>query len=183
MRSAFLCHALLIILFADSVQVQESSDTFALSPDNTKIEFIAKHFGVINVSGTFKSFQGQITMVNDIVSTAEITLTANSLTTNNNSRDRSLKDKEFLDPEGHPFIRVAFHNNTNQAIIESLVGIKGLINSVPINYETVKKGEETKIIKASCEISRKQFRLNLGSMDDLVSDKVEVAVFVTLKVK
>lgn len=183
MKSALLCYASLIISVTYSVKAQDSSDTYVLSPDNTKIEFNAKHFGVINVYGTFKSFRGQIFIVNEIVTTAEITLNVSSLTTNNSSRDKSLKGKEFLDLEGYPTVRVTFQNNTNPTIIESFVGIKGLINSVPINYETIDKDGETKMIKASCEISRKQFRLNLGSMDDLVSDKVAVTVFVTIKVK
>ncbi|MCE7996319.1 MAG: YceI family protein [Roseivirga sp.] len=183
MRSALLYYALLTSFCTYSLKGQEINKTLILSPENTKIEFRAKHFGVINVSGTFKIFQGQLTVVNNIVTVARVNLNVNSLTTNNKSRDKSLKNKEFLNPEAYPTIWVDFQNNTNPAIIQSHIKIKGHTNTIPIRYQILDKNLDTKTIEATCEISREKFQLDLGSMDDLVSDKVEVAVFVTLKVK
>lgn len=173
----------LLMIIMHSLAGQDSTDTFLINPDNTKIEFKAKHFGVINVSGTFKAFQGQLQVRDNIIVSAKITLNVKSITTDNKSRDKSLKDEGFLDANGHPFITLDFENNHNLALIASQVKVKGTTKPVPIVYSVTQLNDTTRLIEANCEINRQLFLLDLGSMDDLVSDKIQVRVFITLKVK
>lgn len=174
---------LLIYISINSTFGQNSGDTFSITPDNTKIEFKAKHFGVINVSGSFTSFSGEITISDDIVTSGKITIDVSSINTANNSRDRSLKDKEFLDADGYPFITVSFDKNSKSTLVSSLITIKEKSISIPISYELSTRNENMRSIQAHCNISRNLFNLNFGSMDDLISDKIDISVFVTLKAK
>lgn len=173
----------LLLIITPFVTSQDNDDTFSINPNNTKIEFKAKHFGVINVSGTFKDFQGQLQVRDDIIVSAKISLNVKSITTHNNSRDKSLKHKEFLDAVSHPFITLYFQNNYSSALIESEVKVKAATNPVPINYKVSQINDTTGIIEANLEISRRDFLLDLGSMNELVSDKVQVTVLVVLKLK
>lgn len=173
----------LVYICVNSTFGQNSSHTFSIGPDNTRLEFRSKHFGVINVSGTFKSFSGQITITDDIITSGKISLNANSINTENSARDKSLRDKEFLDSHGYPIITVSFDKNDQATLISSLITIKERSVSIPVPYEISPTIKGTKSIKAHCNISRELFHLNFGSMDDLISDKIDVNVFVTLKNK
>lgn len=166
-----------------SVNAQQSADTLLITPENTQIQFKAKHFGVLNVSGTFKSFSGWITIQNDIITSAQLKLKTNSIFTDNQSRDKSLKDEEFLNAIGHPNIYLGFTDNNSPDIIRSKLEIKNLSNNILIAYKVSAEIQGIKSIEASCQISRTLYSLDLGGMDDLVSDNIDVVVFVTSKVK
>ncbi len=183
MIKTLTCWLCLNIIFLCSAVGQGKNEVFEITPENTTIEFKAKHFWVVNVSGTFKSFSGQITISDEVITDGKILLDVNSIYTANNSRDRSLRDKEFLDAKGHPQITVRFIKNNRPDLISSLVSIKRKTISIPISYELGTMTLGTRSIRASCEISREQFNLSFGNMDDLVSDKVKISAFVTLKAK
>ncbi len=170
-------------MFSYNISAQESPDTLLITPDNTQIQFKAKHFGVINVSGTFKSFSGWLTIQNDIIISAQLKLETSSISTDNHSRDKSLKDEEFLNARGHPNIYLGFADNKSPKIIKSKLKIKHLSNIIPIAYEVHPEVQGIKSVEASCQISRALYSLDLGGMDDLVSDKINVIVFVSFKVK
>lgn len=183
MRSGLLYWLFLAIITQHAASCQQSADTLLVSPENTHIEFTAKHFGIVNVSGTFKSFSGWLTVQNDIIISGHITLSSNSIFTNSQSRDRNLRDDEFLETQVYPSIIISFTNNNSPTLIQSQVRIKWVSNLTPINYEISHATPQRNSIEANSQISRKQFNLDFGTMDDLVSDKIEVSVLVTFSTR
>ncbi|GAB5523207.1 MAG: hypothetical protein Roseis2KO_10790 [Roseivirga sp.] len=166
-----------------NANAQQGIDTLTITPDNTQIQFNAKHFGVLNVSGTFKSFSGWLIIQNDIIISAQLKLKTNSIFTDNHSRDKSLKAKEFLNAKGYPHINLGFTDNDHPAIIQAQLKIKRVSNIIPITYRLDPEIQGTQSIQANCKISRTLYSLDLGRMDDLVSDKIDVVVSITLITK
>jgi len=169
---------ILLVYTLPRVEVQESrlSSTIQLNSGNTQIEFSAKHFGVLKVDGTFKNFSGQLEIKNGILKSGSLIIEVASITTDSKSRDRSLKTKDFLNPESFPHINLSFEKNTNPAVVRVTAYIKGVTRTLELHYEINKSNK----LKVSCTISRKNFDLDFGSMDDLVSDDVIVLGFVDL---
>lgn len=163
---------ILLVFALSGVEAQESrlSSTIQLNSGNTQIEFSAKHLGVLNVDGTFNNFSGQLEIKNGILKSGSFIIEVASITTGSKSRDRSLKSKDFLNPESFPHINLRFEQNTNPSVVRVSTKIKGVTRTLQLRYEIDKSSK----LKVSCTISRKNFNLDFGSMDDLVSDLVLV---------
>lgn len=73
---------------------------------HSEVQFKVKHLAISNVSGTFKTFIGQVHTENDDFNNAEINfeLDTNSIDTNNLERDNHLKSDLFLNADKFPKI-------------------------------------------------------------------------------
>src|SRR5215467_3311337 len=77
-----------------------------LDPDNTQVEFSAKHFGMMTVRGHF----AEVTTTANIdpehpeASSVEATIQAASIRTNNQVRDNDIRSPHFLDTGSYPVI-------------------------------------------------------------------------------
>jgi polyisoprenoid-binding protein YceI len=87
-------------------QAAAGPNTWTLDPAHTGIGFTVRHMMVSNVHGTFPKYQGTVTYDGKDVSsvTADITIDATSITTNNEKRDAHLKSPDFFDVATYPTI-------------------------------------------------------------------------------
>ena len=185
MKLSSITILIFLTCIANGMQAQETKLTgkFAVDTTNTKIEFSAKHFGVLNVKGTFKKFSGSVEFENSVLKSGSIQLSASSISTGNQSRDRSLKNENFLDARTYPQITIHIYKSVDNSKAELIGRIKDMQSIIPLEYTVQDTDNGTTIVKAGCTISRKSFDLEFGTMDDLVSDLIEVTAYISYKHK
>jgi polyisoprenoid-binding protein YceI len=150
---------------------------WAIDPMHSEIEFKIKHLMISNVTGTFKKFNGTVTKKSDDFENADIqfSMDANSISTNQEMRDKHLKTAEFFDTEKYPqinFKSTSFKKvkDNNYALIGNLT-IKDKTKSIEIkaNFGGIAKDAQGNL-KAGFEvtgtINRKDFGLISNSLTD-----------------
>ena len=171
----------LLVLTLNSVQAQvdDVSGNYSVGTSNTQIEFSARHLRIFQVEGTFKEFSGDIKLSDGVLVSGSLEIMVSSITTGNQSRDKSLKSEDFLHSKGFPSIYLHFTSNSNARVVLVSTKIKEVEQNLELNYE-IKPDMK---LRVSCSISRNDFQLDFGTMDDLVSDEIKVTAVVDLKRK
>lgn len=81
------------------------SGTWTLDPMHTYIGFTVRHMMVAKVRGRFTAFEGTIVTASDpLDSTAQVTIEATSIDTNQEFRDNHIRSADFFDAANHPTI-------------------------------------------------------------------------------
>lgn len=79
--------------------------TWDIDPVHSEVSFVVRHMVVSKVRGRFDKFQGVIVLADDpFRSTAEATIEAASVNTNQEQRDQHVRSADFFDAENHPQI-------------------------------------------------------------------------------
>src|SRR6187431_2391442 len=78
-----------------------------LDATHSELGFKIKHLMITNVSGTFKTFTGEVETDGTDFSLAQITLSAEiaSIHTNNEQRDAHLRTSDFFEAEKYPELK------------------------------------------------------------------------------
>lgn len=102
MRNKVFAAALLTVLVAALPAL--AADTYNFDKAHTTIGFTAQHLVISSVDGRFKDFDGVIVVdPNDITkSSVKITIKTASVDTDNEARDKDLRNSEFLDVAKYP---------------------------------------------------------------------------------
>ena len=167
-----------------------AAGTYVLDPTHTRIGFVARHLMVTKVRGSFREFQGSITIGEEPnSSTAEATIKSASIDTGTPDRDVHLASGDFLEAEKYPTLkfanaRVVSQKGANFAVVGDLT-IKDVTREVTLDVELdgVAKdpwGNEKLAITASTEIDREDFGMTwnvaLETGGVLVSKKVRIEI-------
>ncbi|MEX3517335.1 YceI family protein [Corynebacterium camporealensis] len=164
--------------------------TYVLDSAHTTIGFVARHAMVTKVRGHFDNFDASFTIAENISdSTAEATIKAASINTNNDDRDAHVRGEDFFDVERFPeltFKATAFNvdNNGNGTVTGDLT-IKGTTQSVTLDVDSEGIAEDpfgnTRFgFEASTKINRKDFGINyhapLNTGGVLVSEEIKIEI-------
>ncbi len=166
-----------------------TTGTWKLDPSHTNLGFSARHAMVAKVRGGFGDLSGEITIDGDdpSKSSTSVTISAASLTTNNDERDGHLKSPDFLDVEKFP--ELAFtstkisHTSGDDFVMEGDLTIKDTTRPVKVDVTLI--GVHTDPwggvrigFEGHTEIARKDFGLTwnvaLEAGGVLVSEKVRI---------
>src|ERR1035437_7499747 len=100
-RFRFAVIALLISFVSINAQTKWNIDKA-----HSNVSFSVTHLVISEVSGGFKDFNGSIETSNDDFSGAKIdfTINVNSISTDNDMRDKHLKSDDFFNAEKYPQI-------------------------------------------------------------------------------
>jgi polyisoprenoid-binding protein YceI len=81
-----------------------STQKWTIDPAHTNIHFKAKHLMITTVTGTFNSFDGEVSSEGEDFSKGEFRFSADvaSITTGNEERDGHLKSDDFFNAENYP---------------------------------------------------------------------------------
>jgi polyisoprenoid-binding protein YceI len=109
---------------------------WVLDPMHSEVQFKVKHLVISTVTGSFKTFEGDLTTDNDDFSGASInfSLDVNSLDTNQEQRDGHLKSAEFFDTEQYPTITFKSTAFDGEKLVGNLT-IKGITQPVTLDVE------------------------------------------------
>ena len=114
---------------------------WTIDPTHSELGFKIKHLMITNVSGTFKTFSGEIVTEDADFSKAQISITADmaSISTNNEQRDSHLRNADFFEVEQFPELhfsstRIEKVDNDNFTLFGVLT-LKGITKPVKLNVE------------------------------------------------
>jgi polyisoprenoid-binding protein YceI len=154
----------------------------ALRPvdNNNAVTFIIKNFG-IDTKGEFKGLKGAIQWneENPAASIFDVSVNANTINTNIDSRDKELKDETYFNTDKYPLISFVSNGikpgNGNYTATGNLT-IKGTTKPVSFPF-TATKTANGYLFSGSFTINRLDFGVGKSSM--VLSDDVDI----TLKVQ
>ena len=87
-----------------TTSVNPSTTTWNIDPTHSLVEFSTKHMMITTVKGRFTDVKGTITIDEQAPSksTADVTISAGSLTTGTDQRDEHLRSADFFDVATYP---------------------------------------------------------------------------------
>jgi len=99
-----LRNTVILVLFA--VLSLNAQTKWTIDKAHSKVQFTVTHLIISEVSGQFKSFDGNIESSKDDFTDAKIdfTMDVNSISTDNDARDKHLKSDDFFNAEKFPKI-------------------------------------------------------------------------------
>ncbi len=167
-----------------------SKSTWVIDPTHSEVQFKVKHLVISTVSGSFKSFSGQMEAEGSDFQNAQISFEAdvNSIDTNQTDRDNHLRSADFFDAENHP--KLIFRSTS--WLGEKLQGnltIKGNTHPVELDVDfggtaTDLYGHEKAGFELSGKINRKDFGLTWSAVTEVggavVADQVKLMANVQL---
>ncbi|WP_256012757.1 YceI family protein [Desertivirga xinjiangensis] len=144
---------------------------------HSEVLFKVKHLVISTVTGSFKSFNGSVTLPEESLEGAEISFSidVDSIDTNQQQRDAHLKSADFFDAESFPTINfqsVSFikRDEENYSLLGNLT-IKGVTKLVEVNAEyggTEKDayGNQKIGFEVTGTINRKEFGLTYNALTE-----------------
>lgn len=155
-------------------QIQE----YKIDLANSAITFKISHMGVLTVKGEFQKFSGTLVFNEQELLSIKSSIVVESIHTKDNSRDATLKNEGYLDVKNYPLISFTSTDviiTSSSKEIRGILKIKGATKEIELPYKKIKsKNPELNFIKISTQISRKDFNLDFGPMDVLISNNVKV---------
>jgi polyisoprenoid-binding protein YceI len=163
--------------------------TWTIDPTHSEVGFTVRHLMVSKVRGSFKTFEGTITVAdNPVDSQVEARIDATSIDTRDENRDNHLRSSDFFDVEQHPqitFVSTAVRPAGRDYAVTGDLTIHGVTRSVELALEFngvsgdpwggVRSG-----FSASTEISRADFGIEFNMALDgggvVVGDKIKIAI-------
>jgi polyisoprenoid-binding protein YceI len=161
--------------------------TWVIDPVHSEVGFSVRHLMVSKVKGTFKTFEGTITIAdNPLDSTVEATIDASSVDTRDEQRDTHLRSSDFFEVDKHPqiiFKSTAVRPAGSDYVVTGDLTIHGVTRSVDLDLEFNgisgdPWGGTRSGFSATTEISRADFgiefniRLETGGV--VVGDKIKI---------
>lgn len=184
MKKLFLIAVLGMTQFSLNAQTK-----WGLDPMHTSVKFTVSHMMISEVEGTFKKFDGSIVGNKPDFTDATINFTVdvNSISTDNEMRDKHLKSDDFFNAEKFPsmkFVSTSFKKIKDKSYsLEGNLTIRDVTKKVKFAvtyggtvkdpYGNIKAG-----FKATSKISRKAYGLLWNKMTEaggaMVGDEVVI---------
>ena len=155
---------------------------WVLDPMHSEVQFKVKHLVISTVTGSFKSFEGNLETDNEDFTGAKIqfSLHVNSLDTNQEQRDAHLKSPDFFDVEQYPkitFVSTAFTKDGEDYTLTGDLTIKDVTKPVTLTVEHGGvAGDFYGNTKAGFEITGKINRKEFGLTWDGVTEAGSIVV-------
>ena len=155
---------------------------WVLDPMHSEVQFKVKHLVISTVTGSFKTFEGELTTETDDFDGAEVSFSLDvaSIDTNQEMRDGHLKSAEFFDAETYPKISFKSTSFTKDGDDYKLTGdltIKDVTKSVTLDVEHGGvAGDFYGNTKAGFEVTGKINRKDFGLVWDGVTEAGSVVL-------
>ncbi|MGQ7242297.1 YceI family protein [Salinicola sp. V024] len=104
MRLPLLTASMAFVLGSSISTAQAEPRRFEIDPEHFTIAFMVNHLGYENLLGQFLEGEGSFVYDRETqeLSSAQVTIQANSVFTNLDARDRHLRDDDFLNADDYP---------------------------------------------------------------------------------
>jgi polyisoprenoid-binding protein YceI len=113
--------------------------TWTIDPVHSEVGFSVRHLMVSKVKGSFKVFEGTITVAeNPLDSKVEATIDASSVDTRDENRDTHLRSSDFFETEKHPkitFVSTKVQAAGGEYVVTGDLTIHGVTHSVDLGAE------------------------------------------------
>ncbi len=174
-----------------STLTQSAVQTYTIDQTHSGVGFMVRHLGFSKVRGRFEQFAGTIQMTPGDLSTlsADVTIQADSITTNDEKRDAHLRSADFFEVETYPTLTFKSTSATAKTddtfTLTGTLTLHGVTKTVELNGELLGTSKDpwgnTKAgFEATTEIDRKEFGLTWNAALEaggfLVSDTVKITL-------
>jgi len=175
-----------ILAFLILLSINAHSQNYTPLDAGSKVHFIIKNFG-INTGGDFSGLKGQIVFSPEKVADSkfDVTVSAATIDTDNEMRDKNLASDEYFDAAKFPVIKmvstkISKTNKTTDGFyfFTGDLTIKGVTKSISFPFQ-VKKTSDGYLFTGSFDIDRTDF--GVGEKNIVLSNKVSVSLSVTAK--
>ena len=163
--------------------------TWVIDPTHSEVQFKVKHLVISTVTGSFKTFAGEVITENEDFDGAQISFSADttSIDTNQEQRDAHLKSSDFFDAEKYP--KMTFSNGILTKTDEDNYSLKGDLTikdvTKPIEFKVEYGGNMTDFygnnksgFELTGKINRKEFGLEWSAVTEaggiVVADEVKL---------
>src|SRR6056297_2459116 len=175
-----------LLLFLFNVEFVQSQKQIAyqISPSLSSIKFIALHMGFLEVHGSFQKFEGILSNPDnaslfDSLS-GTLIIFVESIDTENQLRDKSLRSDSFFQAEKNPFITVnlesikKFDTDYQADCTVKIMG-KSHRLTVPLIVGLSSNDQSIINLNGKFSLSRSELELDFDSpMDSLIGDEIKV---------
>ncbi|HVL03039.1 MAG TPA: YceI family protein [Acidimicrobiales bacterium] len=163
--------------------------TWTIDPAHSDVSFAVRHMMVSRVRGSFKSFDGEIVVADDLTtSSVNATIDVNSFDTGNADRDAHIRSADFLDIERYP--RMTFRStqvrpSDDHYLVDGELTLHGVTRPLTLEMEvggvtTDPYGNLRLGLSATTEINRRDFGIDitmpLEAGGVVVGDKVKITL-------
>ncbi len=130
-----------------------TSRVLTIASNALKVDFSVRWFGVVTVRGTLSHGEGTVTLRGDDLSQVDVAavVSAASVDTGLDLRDRHLRAERFLHADLHPWIRftsTAFAREGGQLVVQGMLSCRGVTTPVraacPLD-EVQRDGEQASV--------------------------------------
>jgi polyisoprenoid-binding protein YceI len=168
------------------ISINAHSQNYTPVDASSKVHFIIKNFG-ISTGGDFSGLKGQIVFLPEhpADSKFEVSISASTIDTDNQMRDKNLTSDEYFDAAKFPVIKmvstkISKTNKTDDGFyfFTGNLTIKGTTKSISFPFQ-IKKINEDYLFTGNFDIDRTDF--GVGEKNIVLSNKVSVSLSVTAK--
>ncbi len=175
------------MLFVTATNAQTTK--WANDASHSSIKFTVSHLTVSEVEGRFKSFKGNMESATPDFTDAKINFTAdvNSITTDEETRDKHLKSDDFFNAEKYP--QMTFTSTSFKKVKGNIYSLEGNLTirdvTKKVRFAVVYGGTVTDPwgntkagFQASSKVSRKEYGLKWNTLTEaggaVVGDQVNI---------
>ena len=161
-----------------------SGDDYAIDPVHSGITFQIRHADVSWIPGRFNQFSGEFTLDKEAPAKSSFTLTvsADSVDTNNAARDRHLKSPDFFNANQFP--KITFKSTSVKAVPGGyqVTGDFTMHGEKKAITFTLKGGREAEFPKGtrrtgfSTELTLKRSDFGMNKFTQAISDEIHVSI-------
>jgi len=164
-----------------------TAGVWTIDPTHSEVGFSVRHLMVSKVKGSFKTFEGALTIAaNPLDSKVEVSIDASSVDTRDETRDTHLRSSDFFEVEQHPqitFVSTSVRPSGSDFVVVGDLTIHGVTRSVDLKVEfngvsPDPWGGTRSGFSASTEISRSnfgvEFNIPLDGGGVVVGDKINI---------
>ncbi|RZJ87581.1 MAG: polyisoprenoid-binding protein [Chryseobacterium sp.] len=157
------------------METQSTQPTWRIDPEHSVIEFRIKHLAISTISGTFRSFKGEVYCTTEDMDNSEVyfEIDASSIDTNHQIRDGHLKGEDFLEIERYP--KIIFKGQLKKTLTRySLIGelmLHGTAKQFEFQTEATgsgkgRNGDIRRGFEIEGKINRKDFGLSFNMLTE-----------------
>lgn len=165
----------IFVLTANLLLAQKYTATDA----GSKVSFVIKNFG-IKTNGSFSGLKGNVTFDPNALgtSTFNMSINANSIDTDNDSRDKHLRKEEYFHVEKYPFITFVSSSVTKSSTpgrfyIVGYLTIKGITKTIAFGFSATPTASGY-VFRGAFDINRRNF--GIGGSSISLSDNLKVTL-------
>lgn len=147
---------------------------WSLDPAHSSVGAVAQHLGISSVHGRFTEFSGRIEIAEDLHrSRVDAIISAASIDTGNDMRDKHLRSADFLDSDRFPEITYRSHGldpaGPDRWTVHGELTMHGVAREVDLNLSYLGTGPDPwggtrAAFSATAELRRDDFAMNYNQV-------------------
>jgi len=153
--------------------------------NESKISFEVSNLGVRTVEGTITGMTGTVKFdPNDLLNSSfKVFLEISTINTDNDSRDKHLKNEDFFEVSTYPtmsFISTRIMKEGDAYKVKGYLKIKDVTKEIEIPFQVTKTNGK-RALKGNLTILRKEYHVGVSTGNFMVGNEIEVEILCVIR--